>query len=254
MAEAVHSDGIAAGNMASGSIAQEKEAGVVLTSDTATEVNAPGAAISKVVNDAALPRGKDDAPAETTAAADNANNTDSNENNGKGVDMEEPTDTEHRDTDVHHEDEARDHKNTEHAEHEEPTDPPSKELTLEDVYNPRNLTWDELEMHLYEWEEEITTVSEYLDMRVIHKIRTGETDDWDEESEDEDEEENEEDHKKEEEKEEKKKGGSWMDRLKLNTKHADDGHKTQVEFKKGPTHYLNLTKDAAHVVEFYAPW
>eukprot|EP00584_Thalassiosira_punctigera_P012723 CAMPEP_0172547888 /NCGR_PEP_ID=MMETSP1067-20121228/17314_1 /TAXON_ID=265564 ORGANISM="Thalassiosira punctigera, Strain Tpunct2005C2" /NCGR_SAMPLE_ID=MMETSP1067 /ASSEMBLY_ACC=CAM_ASM_000444 /LENGTH=736 /DNA_ID=CAMNT_0013335037 /DNA_START=252 /DNA_END=2462 /DNA_ORIENTATION=+ len=122
----------------------------------------------------------------------------------------------------------------------EPTYPPSKDLTLEDVHNPRNLTWDELEMHLYEWEEEATSVNEYLDMRVIEKLRHGwEDDGWEEESED------------EEEEEEKPK--SWLSRLK-NTAHHDDGSKTKVEFKKGPTHYLNLTDDAAHVVEFYAPW
>ena len=126
------------------------------------------------------------------------------------------------------------------GETKEPTYPPSKELTLEDVYNPRNLTWDELEMLLYEWEEEATSVSEYLDMRVIHKLRTGEhDDDWEEE---------------EEEEEEKPKGGGWLSRLKDTAKHEDDGSKTKVEFKKGPTKYLNLTDDAAHVVEFYAPW
>ena len=124
-------------------------------------------------------------------------------------------------------------------ENKEPTEPPSRELTLEDVYNPRNLTMDELEMLLYEWEQEATSVHEYLDMRIIHKMRLNLTDD-EEEGEDEG-------------KEEEKPKKSWMGRLKDRVSHYDDGSKTQVEFKKGPTHYLNLTGDSAHVVEFYAP-
>ncbi len=58
----------------------------------------------------------------------------------------------------------------------DPTYPPSTEmpeLTLEDFYNPRNLTLDELEMVLYEWEEEGTSVKEYIDMSALIKLRTG---------------------------------------------------------------------------------
>ncbi len=143
----------------------------------------------------------------------------------------------------------------------DPTYPPSTEvpeLTLEDFYNPRNLTLDELEMVLYEWEEEGTSVKEYIDMRVLNQLRTGESDDdWTEEDEEEEEE-------QEGEGEEPK---GWMSRLKKWVTRDDgskakvdgdalyDGSKTKVEFKRrGPKKYLNLTDDVFHVVEFYAPW
>ena len=152
---------------------------------------------------------------------------------------------------------SEDHHHEENNEHDqqqplnEPTYPPTT------IYNPHNLTWDELEMFLYEWEEEASeSVSEYFDMRIIGNIRSGEYDDdyWNK-GEDEDEEEEDED-------EEAKKSSSskgWLSRLKNTATHnahdADGGgSRTTVEFKKGPTRYLNLTDDAAHVVEFYAPW
>ncbi|KAL9180110.1 hypothetical protein ACHAXT_008080 [Thalassiosira profunda] len=124
----------------------------------------------------------------------------------------------------------------EHAHHEEEHED-DEVHDMEGVHNPRNLTWDELEMLLYEWEEEVTSVNEYLDPQVLDTLRKGETDDWEDDSYDDEEEE--------------PKG--WMSRLKR-TAHYDDGSKTKVEFKHGPTHYLNLTEGAAHVVEFYAPW
>jgi hypothetical protein len=145
----------------------------------------------------------------------------------------------------------------------DPTYPPSTEmpeLTLEDFYNPRNLTLDELEMVLYEWEEEGTSVKEYIDMSALIKLRTGESDeDWTEEEEEEEEQEGEGEG-------EEPKG--WTSRLKKwatgddglkatvdGDAFVDDGSKTKVEFKKkGPKKYLNLTDDVFHVVEFYAPW
>ena len=150
----------------------------------------------------------------------------------------------------------------------DPTYPPSTEmpeLTLEDFYNPRNLTLDELEMVLYEWEEEGTSVKEYIDMRALNKLRMGESDeDWTEEEEEEE---------QEGEGEGEGEGGGeepkgWMSRLKKwatrddgskakvgGDAFVDDGSKTEVEFKKkGPKKYLNLTDDVFHVVEFYAPW
>lgn len=151
----------------------------------------------------------------------------------------------------HHHNNHKHHDNHEHENNDQhPTYKPTEEVKLEDLYNPNNLTWDELEMLLYEWEEEAaTSVTEYLDMKVIHTLRTGEyDDDWYKDSEDEEE---------EEEKEEDKSstGGGWLSKLKNTATHEDDGGKTQVVFnKRGPTRYLNLTDDAAHVVEFYAPW
>jgi thiol-disulfide isomerase/thioredoxin len=144
-------------------------------------------------------------------------------------------------------------------EDQEPTYPPTKEITAADYYNPRNLTLDELEMVLYEWEEDATNiVKEYIDMRVIQSLRTGISidDDWDDEEEEEEKEEVEGgvDNKNE------TKTSSWMNRLKnlastSNTETAEDTTKTTVEFTKhGPLKYLNLTSDTAHVVEFYAPW
>lgn len=128
-----------------------------------------------------------------------------------------------------------------------PTYAPSKELTVEDVYNPHNLTLEELENFLYEWEEEAAPyVTEYFDANTVHKLRTGEesTDDTT----------NSEVVREGEDVASSESGGnSWVHRLKSKMT-FDDGSKTQVEFKKGPTKYLNLTDDAAHVVEFYAPW
>jgi hypothetical protein len=132
----------------------------------------------------------------------------------------------------------------------DPTYPPSKALTAEDYYNPRNLTLAELEMVIYEWEEEAKPVKEYIDTRVIHQIRTGEYDDdwrWEEEEEEEESE-------------------GWASRLKkwvtrddgsrkmVNGSAIDDGSNATVEIKKGSIKYLNLTDDVAHVVEFYASW
>ena len=140
------------------------------------------------------------------------------------------------------------HKHIHENNDQHPTYKPTEEVKLEDLYNPNNLTWDELEMLLYEWEEEAaTSVTEYLDMKVIHSLRTDEyDDDWYKDSEDEGGEEKE---------EEEDKGGGWLSKLKNTATHEDDGGKTQVVFnQRGPTRYLNLTDDAAHVVEFYAPW
>ena len=150
----------------------------------------------------------------------------------------------------HHHNDHKHHDNHEHENNDEqhPTYKPTEEVKLEDLYNPNNLTWDELEMLLYEWEEEAaTSVTEYLDMKVIHTLRTGEyDDDWYKDSEDEEEEEQE---------DKGSRGGGWLSKLKNTATHEDDGGKTQVVFnKRGPTRYLNLTDDAAHVVEFYAPW
>jgi hypothetical protein len=130
----------------------------------------------------------------------------------------------------------------------DPTYPPSKALTAEDYYNPRNLTLAELEMVIYEWEEDAKPVKEYIDMRVIHQLRTGEYDD---------------DWRWEEEEEEEEELESWASRLKkwvtrddgskkvINESAVDDGSKTNV---KGSIKYLNLTDEVAHVVEFYASW
>lgn len=143
------------------------------------------------------------------------------------------------------------------ADEQEPSYPPTKEITAADYYNPRNLTLDELEMVLYEWEEEATNiVKEYIDMRVIHSLRTGISidDDWDDEEE--------EVQEQEVDKKNETKTGSWMNRLQnlasssnSDSAAAADTTKTTVEFHKhGPLKYLNLTSDTAHVVEFYAPW
>lgn len=148
---------------------------------------------------------------------------------------------------------AEDHHHGENNEHDqqqplnEPTYPPTT------IYNPHNLTWDELEMFLYEWEEEASeSVSEYFDMRIIGNIRSGEYDDdyWNKSEEEEEEEDEDEEAKK------SSSSKGWLSRLKNTATHDADGggSRTTVEFKKGPTRYLNLTDDAAHVVEFYAPW
>ena len=143
------------------------------------------------------------------------------------------------------------------ADEQEPSYPPTKEITAADYYNPRNLTLDELEMVLYEWEEEATNiVKEYIDMRVIHSLRTGISidDDWDDEEE--------EVQEQEVDKKNETITGSWMNRLQnlasssnSDSAAAADTTKTTVEFHKhGPLKYLNLTSDTAHIVEFYAPW
>ena len=101
-------------------------------------------------------------------------------------------------------------------EDQEPTYPPTKEITAADYYNPRNLTLDELEMVLYEWEEDATNiVKEYIDMRVINSLRTGISidDDWDDEEEEE-EKEKEEVVEGVDNKNETKTSSSWMNRLK----------------------------------------
>ena len=128
-----------------------------------------------------------------------------------------------------------------------PTYAPSKELTVEDVYNPHNLTLEELENFLYEWEEEAAPyVSEYFDANTVHYLRTGEeSTDYTTNSE--------EVGEGKDVASSESGGNSWVHRLKSKMT-FDDGSKTQVEFKKGPTKYLSLTDDAAHVVEFYAPW
>lgn len=125
-----------------------------------------------------------------------------------------------------------------------PEDDEEEEISIEDVYNPHNLTMDELEKFLYEWEEEAAPyVTEYFDERTMHKLRTGETDDKAEE----------EDNTVAEEAAAESESNGWMDRLRSKMTY-DDGSKTRVEFKKGATKYLTLSDDAAHVVEFYAPW
>lgn len=118
--------------------------------------------------------------------------------------------------------------------HIEPEEDPST------WYNPHNMTYDELEYHLYEWEEDaVGHVTEYLDWDVFAKMRN-KADDWykvDEEK-----------HENEKE-EEGEKNQSLKDQ-----KHRDDGSKTKVEMRKSNTHhYLKLSNDVAHVVEFYAP-
>jgi thiol-disulfide isomerase/thioredoxin len=152
------------------------------------------------------------------------------------------------------------------ADEQEPSYPPTKEITAADYYNPRNLTLDELEMVLYEWEEEATNiVKEYIDMRVIHSLRTGISidDDWDDEEEEVQERDNLEVEGGVVDKKNETKTGSWMNRLQNlasssnsdSAAAADTTTKTSVEFHKhGPLKYLNLTSDTAHVVEFYAPW
>ena len=105
-------------------------------------------------------------------------------------------------------------------------------------YNPHNMTYEELEYHLYEWEEgAVGHVSEYFDWEVFERMRNQEDDYYkeDEEHEEEDDEEKKQTLKDQE--------------------HHDDGSKTKVDMRKSNTdHYLNLSNDVAHVVEFYAPW
>lgn len=207
-------DGVVAAASNNTIIKEGKEATIKLTEgDAAADSDAAG-------NNAAS--GKDEREAVTKLTTDNTTAAVASDNAGDKHDIEAANVQQDGD------------------EKKETTEPPSRELTLEDVYNPRNLTMDELEMLLYEWEQDATSVHEYLDMRIIHKMRLNLTDD----------EEGGEDEEKEEENPVKK---SWIGRLKDRVSHYDDGSKTQVEFKKGPTHYLNLTGDSAHVVEFYAP-
>mmetsp|Transcript_10423 Transcript_10423/g.22526 ORF Transcript_10423/g.22526 Transcript_10423/m.22526 type:complete len:245 (-) Transcript_10423:1314-2048(-) len=210
------------------------ENAAVVDSETITETDAMAG------EDAKTNANAEDAAANENAAANlNANDNPNPNSNPDNEQKNEPATEEEE----HSEDDDEEHSERERNA-DEPTYQPSKELTLADVYNPRNLTWDELEMHLYEWEYEAVAVNEYMDMKVIMKIRNGEHDDYTEEEEQEDEE-------KEGEGEDKPAG--LIDRLKGKVQ-GDDGSKTKVEFKKGPTHYLNLTDDSAHVVEFYAPW
>jgi Ca2+-binding EF-hand superfamily protein/thiol-disulfide isomerase/thioredoxin len=102
-------------------------------------------------------------------------------------------------------------------------------------YNPHNMTYEELEYHLYEWEEDaVGHVNEYLDWEVFERMRN-EADDY-YKNEGAEEQVKEEDEKK-------------------NPKHHDNGKKTVVEMRKSNTnHYLKLSPDVAHVVEFYQPW
>ncbi len=126
-----------------------------------------------------------------------------------------------------------------HYEDEEEDEEEEWQPSAEDFYNPRNMTFEELEYHLYEWEEgAVGYVSEYHDVEVFERMRNQE-DDWYNEDEEEDEEE-----KKD------KKQSTLKDQ-----KHHDDGSKTKVEMRKSNSnHFLNLSNDVAHVVEFYAPW
>lgn len=107
--------------------------------------------------------------------------------------------------------------------------------STEQWYNPHNMTYEELEYHLYEWEEDaVGHVNEYLDWEVFERMRN-EADDW-YTNEGAEEQVREEDEKK-------------------TPKHHDDGKKTVVEMRKSNTnHYLKLSPDVAHVVEFYQPW
>lgn len=58
-----------------------------------------------------------------------------------------------------------------------PTEPPF-EPNMEDYYNPHNMTYEELEYHLYEWEEDaVGHVAEYYDLEVLNRMRNQE-DDW----------------------------------------------------------------------------
>lgn len=140
------------------------------------------------------------------------------------------------------------------AEQEEPSYPPTKEITAADYYNPRNLTIDELEMVLYEWEEDASNiVSEYIDMRVIQSLRTGISidDDWNDEEEHEEGQESLEEVVEGVDNKKKFAPSSNSNEVAADTTTT----KTTVEFHKhGPLKYLNLTSDVAHVVEFYAPW
>jgi len=105
-------------------------------------------------------------------------------------------------------------------------------------YNPHNMTYEELEYHLYEWEEgAVGHVSEYFDWEVFERMRNQEDDYYKEDEE----------HEEEEDEEKKQ---TLKDQ-----EHHDDGSKTKVDMRKSNTdHYLNLSNDVAHVVEFYAPW
>ncbi len=61
----------------------------------------------------------------------------------------------------------------------------------------------------------------------------------------------EEEYEEDEKREEKEKKPSTL----KDEKHHDDGSKTKVEMRKSNSnHFLNLSSDVAHVVEFYAPW
>ena len=121
----------------------------------------------------------------------------------------------------------------------------------EDAYiNPNGLREEELNMLLYEWEPEARSVKEYLDWTVIKRLRNGEHDDDDYEEDEEEKEENGDENKAANKDHAPKHAAGGL----KNTKHFDDGSKTEVELKKGKISYLNLTEESAHVVEFYAPW
>ncbi|KAL7536527.1 hypothetical protein ACHAWF_005486 [Thalassiosira exigua] len=152
--------------------------------------------------DARAPAAGADPPAEAAAAAsENAPKEDgANKNAAGGGDPGEGGDEQTRaagGSDGGEEGGPNPAKEDEEEGKEGPTDPPSKEVKLEDLHNPRNMTWDELEMMLYEWEEGAGAVDEYLDMAVIEKLRRGETDDDEEENEEDGEEEKKEGEDKE---------------------------------------------------------
>lgn len=115
---------------------------------------------------------------------------------------------------------------------------PPYDPSTEQWYNPHNMTYDELEYHLYEWEEDaVGHVTEYLDWEVFERMRN-QGDDWYQRGEE------------DVEQDEEKKRTTLKEQ-----KHYDDGSKTKVVMRQSNTnHYLNLSNDVAHVVEFYAPW
>ena len=147
---------------------------------------------------------------------------------------------------------AHDHDDEMESEDEEEVSyAPSPEHRLEDVYNPRNLTWDELEMLLYEWGPEAShVVHEYFDMAVVQRIRDEDWSDWEQESEDEDEDE-EADNAVAEDTEGGAGKKSWLATLrdKATGEAQDEGGKTLVKLKSKRQAFLNLTSDAAHIVE-----
>lgn len=104
-------------------------------------------------------------------------------------------------------------------------------FNLKDVYNPHNLTIDELEMFLYEWEPSATSVHEYFEWSVIEKIRSGQFAKEQAEQEIE-----------EVEDEETESNTSLWGRMKKKIKGGD----TKVEQKKERLAYLNLESDSAH--------
>jgi len=142
-----------------------------------------------------------------------------------------------------------DHDEEMEREGEEASYAPTPAHKLEDVHNPRNLTWDELEMLLYEWEPEASqVVNEYFDMAVVQRIRDEDWSDWEQDSEDEEEEAG------DAAAEETEGGGDkkgWLASLKEKAtgEVIDEGGKTRVKLKSKRQAFLNLTSDAAHIVE-----